>query len=231
MSFFQAAVNDLYYPQFVSTQESRGQAAANAAKKIREMILAGLFSPGQPLREESLARELGVSRNTLRESFRTLFNEGLVVREANFGTRVKQPSIQDIREIYQFRRLLEIPILLEAIPDQSSVAVLRQAVNRAYAAQAVQNWKEVGTADLDFHRAIVGLANNSRIKQVFDTVSVELRLAFEKFERLEVLHSPFLERNEEILELFASGQPELAASKLDDYLQTSELLVLGAHSD
>jgi len=215
----------------MSSSGGRGLAALEATRKIREMVFEGTLRPGQPLREESLAQELGVSRNTLRESFRTLTHEGVIVHEANFGVRVKQPTAQDIREIYHVRRLLEIPALLDSSPTDQAVSELGRAVRRAESAQERGDWKEAGTADLSFHLGIVALAENSRVLTLFRSISVELRLAFEKFEKLELIYSPFVARNAEILDHFAAGRSSKAAELLTEYLKISELLVLGAHQE
>jgi GntR family transcriptional regulator len=62
------------------------------ARHVRELILNGTYSPGQPLpSEEALAAEFGVSRPTIREGIKTLVSEGLVEVSRPRGTIVRDP--------------------------------------------------------------------------------------------------------------------------------------------
>ena len=86
--------------------------------------------PGDPLREERLAAELGVSRNTLREAMRTLAHEGLIVHEANRGARVTAPTRASVRDIYLVRRTVEPPALRAAGPEHPGTQCGRLTVRR-----------------------------------------------------------------------------------------------------
>lgn len=192
------------------------------------MIVEGALRPGEPLRETKIAEVLGVSRNTLREAFRSLANDGLVVHEMNRGTRVNQLSAEAIREIYELRRFIEIPALRDGRRTDEVVARMRASVAAADAARHRGEWIEVGTADLDFHRAIVSLTGNSRLIAFHEKMAAELRLAFGVLDP-EVLHEPFIDRNVQIAARFADGEAAFAAELLADYLSVSENLVLSTH--
>ncbi len=60
-------------------------AAQRAADLIRQYIFEGQFAPGTPLPEASLSEALQVSRNTVREAFRTLISEHLLTHEPHKG--------------------------------------------------------------------------------------------------------------------------------------------------
>lgn len=216
------------YTRTVSTGRQRGHAASEATGDLRRAIVEGALRPGDPLREERLAAELGVSRNTLRESLRILAQEGLIVHEANRGARVTTPTRASVRDIYLVRRTVEPPSLRNAAPTHPATIRMRDAVATARAAAGADDWQRVGTADLEFHRAIVGLSDSPRLDALVTSMLAELRLAFGAIADPEVLHAPFLDDNVAILDAFESGDGEGAAALLEEYLHRSEETIFGA---
>ncbi len=79
---------------------TRETVADMALAALRSDILERRLLPGDPLREEAVAKDLGVSRPTVREVFKTLLAEGLLARNSN--TRVLEGThlvADDVREI------------------------------------------------------------------------------------------------------------------------------------
>jgi DNA-binding GntR family transcriptional regulator len=78
-----------------------------AADLLREMILGAELKAGEPLRQDLLARRLGISRTPLREALNRLATEGLVRMDPHRGAVVARPSATELREIYEVRAVLE----------------------------------------------------------------------------------------------------------------------------
>ncbi|MFQ5610968.1 MAG: GntR family transcriptional regulator [Anaerolineae bacterium] len=74
---------------------------------LHKAILNGKLAPGEWLRQEPLARELGVSQITVREALNRLVSAGLCIRVPYKGVRVVALSIDDLEDIYAMRGLLE----------------------------------------------------------------------------------------------------------------------------
>lgn len=74
---------------------------------IREMIAAGEFQAGEPLRELRLAERTGVSRTPVREALRRLAAEGIVELRPNKGAQLVEISREDASAIFDVRGLLE----------------------------------------------------------------------------------------------------------------------------
>lgn len=74
---------------------------------IRDAIISGAFAPGERLRQEMLAEVIGVSRLPIRSALTQLQAEGLVEFHEHRGAVVKTLSADQIREIYELRKLLE----------------------------------------------------------------------------------------------------------------------------
>ena len=209
-------------------QDGGRSLAEMVAARIREQVIHGGFSPGQHLSEAELSDSLEVSRNTLREVFRVLTKEGLLRHEPNRGVFVATPDMATIVDLYRVRRIIQVEILEQAFSGHPAVRKMREAVERAKEAREAGDWLVVGSADLAFHGAIVALADSPRLDAFFSHVLAEMRLAFGLLSEPELLHSPFIELNEEILKLVELGKRSEAASRLEKYLVNAESVVLGA---
>ncbi|KAA5830047.1 GntR family transcriptional regulator [Saccharopolyspora hirsuta] len=75
--------------------------------ELRRSIVSGDLAPGQPIRQDSIAQRLGVSRVPLREALKTLEAEGQVVYQPHRGYSVAELSLRDLLEVYRMRELLE----------------------------------------------------------------------------------------------------------------------------
>lgn len=81
--------------------------ADEAFSAIREEILRGRLPPGTPLSRRRLAREFGMSVVPVADALRRLEEAGLVESRSRAGTRVRVPSEDDVRELYEVREALE----------------------------------------------------------------------------------------------------------------------------
>ncbi|MFI0408218.1 GntR family transcriptional regulator [Actinomadura sp. 3N508] len=76
-------------------------------EEIRRAITGGELRPGTPIRQDALAAHLGVSRVPLREALKILEGEGLVTYQVHRGYSVVSLSMDDLREVYRIREILE----------------------------------------------------------------------------------------------------------------------------
>ena len=202
--------------------------AERVATDIRELIARGELRPGQRLSEAGMAERLGVSRNTLREAFRSLTNEGLVTYEANRGVSVAVPSMAAVIDIYRVRRMIEVQALRTAFAQHPAVARMAVAVETAQDCSTRQDWVGVGNANMEFHAAIVDLADSPRLNAFFTKLATELRLAFGLLDEPETMHAPYVPMNRDLLAMVKRGEAEDAARRLEQYLLQSERAVLAA---
>jgi DNA-binding GntR family transcriptional regulator len=205
-------------------------AAERAASVIREYIFEGKFLPGTPLPEASLAQALQVSRNTVREAFRTLMNEHLLAYEVHKGVTVRWLTATDVRDIYALRRLLELSAIDLISEGRAALDAdaLAAAVNTGEAAAAESRWRDVGTANLRFHAVLVASHGSARMDEFFLRLMTELRLGFLAVSGPESFHGSFLSRNQELRDELIQGRHAEARSALTGYLADAEGPVLAA---
>jgi DNA-binding GntR family transcriptional regulator len=92
---------------------AKGNVAADAAvyDAIRRAMHRGRLAPGTRLQEPTLARVLKVSRERVRKALHRLVHEGWLVAVANRGTLVPTLTVEEMREIYDVRAMLEAAIV------------------------------------------------------------------------------------------------------------------------
>ena len=209
----------------------RSSTAERVADVLRRRITEGDLPPGSRLSEEQLVQVLRVSRNTLRESFRLLTHEGLLVHELHRGVFVRVLDEDDLVDLYRLRRAVECAVVRSLTsPDAGVLQPLQDDVAAAGRAAADGDWRAVGTANMRFHSHLVGLAGSRRLDEVTARLLAELRLAFSAVESPERLHAPYVARTRALRALLERGEVEQAARELDRYLDDSlaELLAAGA---
>jgi DNA-binding GntR family transcriptional regulator len=209
---------------------SRTSTAERVAAVLRGRIIEGSFAPGTRLSEEAIGAALGVSRNTLRESFRLLAHERLLVHEFNRGVFVRELPVADVIDLYRLRRIIECAAVrdLASAPD-GILDAAATAVGDGERAAAGRQWAQVGTADLRFHQAIAGLAGSLRVDELMRGVLAELRLVFHVMVDPREFHLPYLARNRQILELLVAGDARAADDTLDRYLRDAEQQLVTAY--
>jgi DNA-binding GntR family transcriptional regulator len=206
--------------------------AERVAEIVRQMIINGTLPPGSRLSEPDICAALDVSRNTLRESFRILVKDRLVTHELNRGVFVRVPTPEDITELYTCRRVIEGAAVRAFRPGDSHTADLAEvtaALRQADKCSKAHDWPGVGTADIDFHRAIVGLNGSVRVNELMEGTWAELRLVFLVVGDPNRFHGPYLDRNHRMLDALVAGEPAKAEVLLLEYLDDAEREILSVY--
>jgi len=105
--------------------------------ELRNSIIAGRLNPGERLVERELIAMMGVSRTVIREALRQLESEGLVAIVPNKGPIVRTLTVEEARDIYAIRAVLEglAARLFTEHADQTQIVRLELAlsvVEKAY---------------------------------------------------------------------------------------------------
>ncbi|HST25751.1 MAG TPA: GntR family transcriptional regulator [Gaiellaceae bacterium] len=156
-------------------------ASAVATELIREAIIDGRLPPGQRLKEEELARELGISRTPVREALLILQSEGLVGAEPNKGAVVRSHDADDLEDMYQLRALLEGYAARRAAAYISEAAVAGLAAScERFESLIDGDVKELVKENLLFHNVILDAARSQRVAELVRKV-IELPLVYRSY--------------------------------------------------
>ncbi len=158
-----------------------------AITKIKDLIVAGEFGPGDRLpKERELADRLGLSRNSLREAVRALSLVGVLEARQGDGTYVTslEPDLllagtafvsdlltgPTLRELYEVRRILEPVATALATPrlTDEDFAALERSLEQMGSAETIQAFID---ADVDFHSVIVSACGNATLASLIQNLS------------------------------------------------------------
>ena len=191
---------------------------------LRLQIITGELEAGQKLNETELASRLNISRPPLREAFRILENEYLVVNIPRKATYVSDISVEDLKEIYQAREMLECYAidLLKArnIRDLPNVtASVESASDLSIPSQ--DNREEVFIylkAFVDFHIKLIESAGNHWIIHFYNSISAHL--ARYQFIYLYIPGSGrrSIEEHNQILDFIKTGNYEKAKKFMREHI-------------
>ncbi|MFF2030417.1 GntR family transcriptional regulator [Arthrobacter sp. NPDC058192] len=204
--------------------------ADRVAAELRLQLAEGILLPGARLTESTIAEDLGVSRNTVREAFAELAAERLVVRLPNRGVFVARLGPGDIRDVYTVRRAIEVSSIRGG-GSAERIAAVRAAIEEGKAAAAADDEEGLGSANQHFHGAIVALAESRRLDTIMAQVLAEMRLFFHKATLDAHFYRGYLPDNEEICEALEAGELDRAGELLLSYLNRSEERQAAVHGD
>jgi DNA-binding GntR family transcriptional regulator len=141
---------------------------AIVARKLREAIMSGNLKPGQRLVERELCEMMGVSRPSIREALRVLEADGLVNTVPHRGPMVSTISLEEARQLYAARAVLEGFAGRECarLHDPTVVRKIGHALTRLKAALAEADMIAVLEAKTDFYAALIGGCQNAFIERM-----------------------------------------------------------------
>jgi DNA-binding GntR family transcriptional regulator len=159
-------------------------ASVAATELIRSAIVDGRLHPGQRLKEEELARELGISRTPVREALLMLQAEGLVDASPNRGAKVRTHTAGDLDDLYQLRALLEGHAARRAagrLTDEA-LASLHESCRRFEALLDTHetDLRELVKENVVFHDTILEGAGSARLAAMVRNV-IELPLVYRSY--------------------------------------------------
>ena len=157
-------------------------ASLAATELIREAIIDGRLEPGERLKEEELARQLGISRTPIREALLMLQVEGLITAEPNRGATVRAHSAEDLEDLYMLRALLEGHATRRAAGRiaEPDLERLRESCDRFDALSPTDELRELVRENLFFHSTILDLAGSARLAGMVRRV-IELPLVYKSY--------------------------------------------------
>lgn len=125
-------------------------------EEVRDRILHGDYAEGTPLRQDAIAAEMGVSRIPVREALRQLEAEGLVTLNPHVGAIVSTLSLDEIREVFELRAVIEADLLRRAFPHLSEVEVERayEVLDKYEGALAKGDVRAWGALNWEFHSTL-----------------------------------------------------------------------------
>jgi DNA-binding GntR family transcriptional regulator len=200
------------------------------AGALEKDIVFGRLKPGEKLREEDLAERFAASRHHVREGLARLERIGIVVKERNRGVSVRRFTINEVREIYEVREILQRQAALRIrLPVTPALLLGLRTINDHYE-------RAIETGDLQrihetndrFHTELFRLCGNELlvqlVKSYMDLTYVIRGSSFSAPENLENSRR----HHRIMLDLLAGSDPWALAQICVDHIQPSKAQYLAA---
>ena len=146
-----------------------------AYEMLRQRVVGGHYAPGAQLKEEPLARELGISRTPIRAALKRLVEDGLATANAGQGIHVTQWSEWDIEETFQLRMLLE-PYAAGLAAERGGAPLVErlkesnEQMASAIADSGTRAIVQVQEANRKFHHTLLEYSGSPRLRNMLDTM-------------------------------------------------------------
>ena len=197
---------------------------------IQQAIISGQLPPGERLRDQDLAEQLGVSRTPVREALQRLEDEGLVETSPRASTRVTTLDARAPREAFPVVAALHALATRSAVPHltkrdveamrtaNANLASVIAAPDTAIVFQAIQ-------ADDRFHQVLLEAADNRELLRTLDRLMPKVRrLEYAQFGSLSGRRS--VQQHEAIIATCEQKLvAEAAALVEDNWLSLGQLIV------
>jgi DNA-binding GntR family transcriptional regulator len=202
-----------------------------AAAELRAAIVRGDLAPGDKIRQEATAQELGMSLIPLREALKTLASEGVVTYEPQRGYFVTKLPLERIRELHLARNLLEAEAERLAVRKLDDVALetMRAQVRAQQRAVAERDAVEMIAANRTFHFTIFQLCGNAWlvrfVAQLWDALDPYRVLSYRRMWLQpddELLPEEILAEHDRILEALDSGDRDGALMLMREHRERSQ---------
>ena len=200
-------------------------------EQVRQAVLTQRLAPGTRLPEVALGEIFGVSRSVVRRALTRLAADHVVDQRPNQVSRVRAPSVEETRETFDARRLVEgeVAALLAGRLSPDALTAL-QAEARAEAAAHERSDEPARIAhSLAIHHRLAEFSPNRVLGAMLTDLVLRTSIVIALYKR-PTLASCFLQGDHpRLLEALSSGDAEGARHAVVRHLESLEgLLDLGS---
>jgi GntR family transcriptional regulator, rspAB operon transcriptional repressor len=195
---------------------------------LKREILTARLRPSQPLIENELAARFGVSKTPIREALRLLVQDGWIVVLPRKGYLVRPLSLEDVREVFALRLMLEPQVAAEAASRRSEALLGRLRQAAAVPEAGEHSYQGAMRAARAFHLTVAAAAGNSRLSRVLEALLDEVERLLHLMPQLSDQVTSMVEptAHERIIAAIDAEDAEQAAGHMRAHLaEVSQLLV------
>jgi DNA-binding GntR family transcriptional regulator len=193
---------------------------------LHKRVIAGKFHPGEWLRQEEIASQLGVSQTPVREALDLLVSAGIAKRVPYRGVHVLQLTTNEIIDSYSLRLLLESTAARAAAHNRTQAQIdnLFSIVEQTKDLMTLNDMSRQRQLNREFHILIVSVGGNQLLSKTYEMVTnsfPDWMLYEYMFRHPELLESSLTTEYHEhkaIVEAIESGDAELAAGRTLEHI-------------
>jgi DNA-binding GntR family transcriptional regulator len=206
---------------------------------LHDKIVSGVYKPGEWLRQDEIATQLGVSMTPVREGLDLLVAAGLAERVPYRGVRVREIVTKDVVEAYGLRLVLEVVIAQEAARNitPGQLAGLERTIAEMQKHDSLKEMSIARKLSRDFHAAIAEASNNDLLIRLYGIVAnafpdwILYEAMYRKPEILTGSMSDMHREHTDIVKALKSGDGALSAKLSVEHVIVSSGRWLEKYSD
>ncbi|MDX1523459.1 MAG: GntR family transcriptional regulator [Anaerolineae bacterium] len=203
-------------------------AAERVCQALRAAITGGELPAGAQLRQEEIAAQYQVSRMPVREAFRQLETEGLIVVYPGRGAFISRLDPAEIQEIYDIRILLEGDALRRAFPALTPT-LLDRAQDLLDQLDTVEDRLDFRALDEAFHTTLYTPAQRPRLLTLIDTLRRQVTYFFYVVTSPDTIRQDIQQDHRQILAACRAGNADGAVAAVEAHLRRSAQATLQAN--
>lgn len=205
-------------------------ASKAVARLLQGEIERGVLQPGTRLRQSDLARRFGVSTTPVREALASLQAEGLVKIDAHRGAVVFVPTLEDMRQCFAIRRILEPMAMRSAIAHLTVARLdeLQELIDTMRTVSDTGAWLELNDR---FHMALYQPSGNDRLRDIIDGLRLGSRYYIHLYVTGSEPTSTADDEHQAILDACRVGDDKLAAALVEAHVDRTFESVTGFLAD
>ncbi len=191
---------------------------------LRVHIITGDLAPGQKLNEIELSSSLNVSRPPIREAFRVLENESLVVSFPRKGCFVSGISMDDCRNIFEVRRMIECFAIdlfaakrIKRVPGAASALDVTSDLALPPADDAYGRYRYLREI-AEFHIQLVAQSGNQRLVAMYNGIFPSLARYQSFYTYIPGLMDESHREHEQILQWIETGSYDKAKRAMGSHI-------------
>ena len=208
---------------FKLSEESKLPLHKLVYNKLKESILTGKLKPGERLVENTISREMSISKTPIREALRELAKEGLIIHHTRRGISVIDFTEKDIDEIISLRAEIEAFGIRLALPKIKLKE--REKIDKLIS--NIQNYElenkthKLVETDLQLHSYLMELSGHSRLIKTWKMLSSQISVLLHMidYHRIAPIYSS--KSHKELINALFSGDTSSAETAIRNHILES----------
>lgn len=198
-----------------------------AYDKLKELIITGALEPGELQNEKRLAEALGVSRTPVREALLELSREGMVTFVQGKGVEICKFTIQQIREVFEIRRIIEGYIIKKIATRLSETDIREIDKNIRNQEKMLLETDRLAFIEYDkqFHLYMAARIGNRQIESILDNLRDQMHLMGIRAIENDFRMKQVVEEHRAILSGLKEQNPQKALNALIHHLENTEKII------
>ena len=192
-------------------------------QRVLTAIVEHRLPPGTKLGEERLAKVFGVSRTQIRQVLERLAHDSIITVQPNRGAYVSSPSVEEAREVFAARRVIEADVVRQATSraKPADIRRLREHVAKESAARKINDKRAIIRLSGEFHQVIAEIAGNRFLAKTLRELETLTCLVIILYDAPNVPACPYHEHSD-LADVIETGNADRAAALMLEHLRHVE---------